>query len=71
MKKAIAIVMAVLLVLGMLCGCASFRKCDSCGAKGAGNKYEGKHLCDDCYKIVEAAEGFKDQLEGLGDFDFS
>ncbi len=56
MKKIIALVMVVLLAIGVLCGCASMRKCDSCGAKGAGNKYEGKHLCDNCYSIVEAAQ---------------
>ena len=59
MKKIIALVSLLVLVLS-LSACGKFT-CDGCGKESSGGhsvEYAGEKgkLCDDCYKIWEAAE---------------
>ena len=61
MKKIVALIALGIMVF-MLTACGSF-KCDMCGQEKSGTKHTEKipgkeaHICDDCYKGLEALGG--------------
>ena len=68
MKKLLAIVALVLLMVTMLTACSSKVKCAICQQEKPGStiEYMGEEVdvCDDCQEGLEAVE---DALEGLED----
>ena len=63
MKKIIALVLAVMLLVTCLVACGGKFTCDMCGEEKSGKKHEESMLgesiviCDDCYKALEDLAG--------------
>lgn len=61
MKRLIISIIAVLVLILSLCGCASVGVCEDCGQKEELHRYidkwgEAHYYCDFCYQVEKLAE---------------